>query len=546
MTAFHVYIQVCDGYNELRMESQTDCPVQQKRVSRVLIVAVVAASYAILNELGANAQIVPGVSIIFPGTALAIASIYHFRWPAAVGIFLGTLITPWGTRSGFAEFLIYYLPMGLINVLEGLIPALIFRFMPNFHPALKKIRDILVFLLFGCLLNTGFSAVAGNLLRYTALSKSFSMVSIQVWWLADGIAALTLGLPLFLLIEKIKSHKSVIDGPEDWADHNRQRFSYIIVMISLITVIVYVTAVFHIGSYHIFAVLFVIPLLWANWTYGLCGGSLINGIIAICYVLVALFSGTHHIASFPRLTTYDQFVTTYLFLFFFTLITLYGGHLADQKRLLMGEISMRRKEIEQDFLSAVCALSSAIEAKEPDTVEHLRRVADYAVRIGERMGIDEKGLRTIEYAAVLHDVGKIGIPEQILLKPEPLTPEERELMQKHVSIGAKIIENVHVLSDALPLILHHQERWDGDLSHPNYPAYPKGLKEDDIPMGARIIAVVDAFDAMISQRPYRNPLGYDQACHELRREAGRQFDPVVVQTFLEILEENNSGEPLPN
>jgi HD-GYP domain-containing protein (c-di-GMP phosphodiesterase class II) len=137
---------------------------------------------------------------------------------------------------------------------------------------------------------------------------------------------------------------------------------------------------------------------------------------------------------------------------------------------------------------------------------------------------------------MLHDIGKIGIPEDVLRKGGPLDPVEAEIMRRHPAIGARILERLDLLKGAAPIVLHHQERYDGDMSG-TYPGYPGGLAGEQIPLGARIVAVVDAFDAMTTDRPYRNALAIDDAVATLRWERGRQFDPRVVDAFLQIVAE---------
>ena len=143
------------------------------------------------------------------------------------------------------------------------------------------------------------------------------------------------------------------------------------------------------------------------------------------------------------------------------------------------------------------------------------------------MGITGKALRDIRLGALLHDVGKIGIPDSILQKPGPLTPEEWKLMKKHPDLGARLLERIKFLEGAIPIVLNHQERFDGT-------GYPKGFRGKEIPLGARIFAVVDTFDSMTSDRPYRKALNYQAALKEIRENAGTQFDPEVAAVFTTI------------
>ena len=175
------------------------------------------------------------------------------------------------------------------------------------------------------------------------------------------------------------------------------------------------------------------------------------------------------------------------------------------------------------------ALVAAVEAKDPFTVRHSDNVARFSEQIAKRLSVAPRQLETLRRAATLHDVGKLGIPDAILQKPGPLTDEEFECIRRHPRIGTDILSHVSHLSDELPLILQHHERYDGT-------GYPAGLKEDEIFFGARVLAVADALDAMLSRRSYKEPYPIDRAIHELRTGANHQFDPVVASTAVDWLE----------
>ena len=179
----------------------------------------------------------------------------------------------------------------------------------------------------------------------------------------------------------------------------------------------------------------------------------------------------------------------------------------------------------------VVELLVALHAADPSTSDHLWRVAERAIALGEALGLPPDELRTLWYAGLLHDVGKLGLPDEILHKEGTLDATERALVRLHPELGAALLEDLEGLEDAATLVLHHQERFDGRRDG-SYPGYPAGLAGDDIPLGARILAVVDAYDAMVSDRPYRPGLTTAAAVAELRREAGRQFDPQVVAAFV--------------
>jgi putative nucleotidyltransferase with HDIG domain len=188
-----------------------------------------------------------------------------------------------------------------------------------------------------------------------------------------------------------------------------------------------------------------------------------------------------------------------------------------------GNIELYRQQSE--FLAGVVrALSSAIDAKDPYTCGHSDRVARAAVRLAEELGCDRRTLNTIYLSGLLHDIGKIGVDDQVLRKPGKLTDEEYEHIKTHVRVGQKILLDLKKLDDVLPVVLHHHESWDGR-------GYPSRLAAKNIPLAARIVAVADAFDAMGSDRPYRKGMP-DQKIDEIFRSgAGRQWDPEVVEAF---------------
>jgi diguanylate cyclase (GGDEF)-like protein len=181
-------------------------------------------------------------------------------------------------------------------------------------------------------------------------------------------------------------------------------------------------------------------------------------------------------------------------------------------------------ELETSFLATIDALVRALEAQDMYTSGHALSIADLARRVGRVLGLDAAALRDVEHAAVLHDIGKIGIPSELLRKQGPLSSGEREHMRSHPEIGARILEPVERLRQLAPLVRFSHECWDGT-------GYPDGLAGEQIPLGARIISVCDAFDAMVSDRPYRGGRSTAEALAELRSHAGTQFDPAVVEAF---------------
>src|SRR5215467_12072512 len=190
-------------------------------------------------------------------------------------------------------------------------------------------------------------------------------------------------------------------------------------------------------------------------------------------------------------------------------------------------------------LRTIEALSLAIEAKDHNTHDHLKRVRTYAVKIGEDLGLDSLQLNAIRAAAMLHDIGKLAVPEQILSKPGRLTPEEFEKMKIHPVVGAQILDRVQFPYPVVPIVRSHHEKWDGS-------GYPDALAGEAIPIGARILSAVDCFDALASERPYRQAMTPQEAMNALKAEKGQSFDPRVVEVierrYLELEEVVNTAE----
>jgi HD-GYP domain-containing protein (c-di-GMP phosphodiesterase class II) len=193
----------------------------------------------------------------------------------------------------------------------------------------------------------------------------------------------------------------------------------------------------------------------------------------------------------------------------------------------------RVKELEEQQSafrnSLVCAFNQLLDLKDLNTGVHSTRLAEWAIRVARALNIQEEHMYQVEVAALLHDIGKIGVPDAILKKPGPLTAEERALMNKHPEYSWSILRLVPGLEQASLYALHHHESVDGS-------GYPAHLKGSNIPLVSRIVCVIDAYDAMISHRCYRKGVGHEEAARRLRASAGTQFDTEVVQVFIPIAE----------
>lgn len=191
------------------------------------------------------------------------------------------------------------------------------------------------------------------------------------------------------------------------------------------------------------------------------------------------------------------------------------------------EVQERQEELRRIRKATVCALNHMLDLKDLNTGVHSTRLAEWAVRIGQEMGIDDSCLEDIETAALLHDAGKVGVPDAILRKEGPLEAKEWAVMKMHPEYSWAVLRLVPGLERASLFALHHHEKYDGS-------GYPTGLRGEEIPIGARIVTVIDSFDAMVAERPYKKGLPCEEALRRLIVDSGRHFDPVVVRHFIRI------------
>jgi len=210
-----------------------------------------------------------------------------------------------------------------------------------------------------------------------------------------------------------------------------------------------------------------------------------------------------------------------------SLKTRYQFHLEELASERAAEIDKALETIETSYRQTLKALVQALEARDFETHGHSERVVTFSLRLGHELGLDKDALKNLELGALLHDIGKIGVPDAILRKPAALTEEEWSKMKLHPQHGQQILRNISFLENAAQLVGQHHENWDGT-------GYPYGLRGEDIDLCARIFAVVDAFDALVSDRVYRRGRPYQDALKELEKCAGTQFDPLVVKAFKHI------------
>ena len=491
--------------------------------------------------------------LIFPFTpAVSLTAGLLFVWLGIAGTAVGQLAAVWITHRSFSDALIFSLSFAL----TGIAGWAIFRTVPKLGRGLRNLRSFLWTLAAAFLGST-----AGGVLTLVSVGPSSQTPGMWVWtWLTGALVSVVLLAPPILLLSDRYGRRWMVSVPGELRGEGKQRMSEILGSGEETVILPPEPSLRNrkglkdllLGSGMVLAaaaaglvlvwmlprgnewttLVYLLPILWAALHYGMRGGLLAASGSGICHLLglagLVVLAGRSEIGNEVWSGRADL------------LILSVAGALVGWSR--QRELRLREELIEsnrllrRDLVRVSDALIQAVEVKDSYTGGHLRRVSEYAVEVGQKLGLRGRDLETLHYASLLHDVGKLGVPESVLRKEGPLDDQETGIMRQHPEIGARMLERLELLRGAAPLVLHHQERFDGELDG-QHPGYPKGLAGEQIPLGARIIAVVDAFDAMTTTRPYREALPPAEAAAVLRRERGRQFDPRVVDAFLDSLAE---------
>jgi len=284
-----------------------------------------------------------------------------------------------------------------------------------------------------------------------------------------------------------------------------------------------------------FAALFFLVITVSALRFGAVGSVLCAIVVALLYLtagaVAPLQEGTY------LTTVANERIVILQRMFLFVTVAVLGSVMA--RAVSAHQELVTRRDVEAKLMTEVnMALANAIEAKDSYTRGHSERLAKLAGACAERMGLSRDEAAAVRLGAILHDVGKIGIPDRILRQSMALTEDEMAWMRRHPQIGADIIGPVEGLHHVAPLIRHHHEKWDGT-------GYPKGLKAEEIPLGSRIISVADAFEAMVADRIYRPSLGLSKTLEEIKGGRGSHFDPRVVDAFLDMIATDTVHLPLP-
>jgi putative nucleotidyltransferase with HDIG domain len=302
---------------------------------------------------------------------------------------------------------------------------------------------------------------------------------------------------------------------------SRNKIIFLAVVIGIIALLHYLTPT-EPHSYHKLHIVlrklyFLPPVMAAAW-FGLRGACATALAVSLLFIM-------HAFLDWPG--NYMEQANQLGELAGFWVIGLIPGWLFDHQRSLLLDLANANEE-------TLLGLVSALDLREHNTGLHSQRVREYTELIAARLGVDEKMKREIGFGALLHDVGKIAVPDQILLKPDKLTNQEWVEMRKHPEAGYRIVKRIGFLKDAAEIVYAHHEQYDGR-------GYPRGLKGEEIPLGARMFMVADVYDALISKRPYHSAMTHEEAAAEIKCLAGSHFDPSVVDSFLAIAPEQLQG-----
>jgi HD domain len=517
---------------------------------------ILAAWYARLNGSIVLAALMAGAmaGLVRTGNPfVAWAAGLLFGWPGVGGAAAGQLLGAWVAQGSFFTAL----GLALAVALSGAAAYLVFLHVPNIGRGLPSLRSYLWVLLAGIL---------GGLL--TALVRTLALGGFPgpFYWTeaAESFVSVLLFAPPVLLVADRHLRRWMVEIPDErparrprrlaaeeapvflhsageetvvLANHTAPESRRVLLLAGLVLVLTLAAVPFSMflpraGSWAV--LLYVVPILWAALEYGLRGGILATSASGLCYL--GGLAGIGWLAAANAGPPVDLWACS-ADLLILSLVGAFVGRSREHEVRMRDELESSNRLLRRDLLRVTQALTQAVEAKDSYTEGHLRRVSEYAVSVGSRLGLRGKDLEMVHFASMLHDIGKIGIPEGILGKRGSLDEHEAEVMRRHPDIGARLLEKLDLLRDAAPIVRAHQERYDGMMEGTRHPGYPFGLIGDEIPLGARIIAVVDAFDAMTTTRPYREALPVASAIAELRRERGHQFDQSVVDAFLDVLAE---------
>jgi len=490
---------------------------------------VLAGIYFAAAKLGLKlAYYHPSATPVWPPTGIALASLLLLGYGAWPGIFLGAFLANL-TNAGTA-----WTSLGIAtgNTLEGLVGAYLVNRYANGSNAFHRPQDIFRLAIFSAVVSTVVSATIGPTslaLGGFAAWADYRQIWLT-WWLGDAAGALTVA-PLIVLWSK-----------NPWLRWNRQETlerAFFLVTLLAVCGIVF-------GSVFPFAYLTVPFLVWAAFRFHERETATVIALLAGS----AVWGTVQRLGPFVGATANESLLLMQAFMGIMTLVALpLSSVVAEraaairrirhlhlqveaQNALLEERVRERTRELEEAHVEMLDRLAVAAEFRDDATGQHIKRVGQMSSVLAQDLGLPPEQVELIRRAAPLHDVGKIGIPDYILLKPGRLTPEEFDVIKTHATIGARILSGGRfpLLRLAEEIALTHHERWDGT-------GYPHGLKGEAIPLSGRIVALADAFDALTAPRSYRKTRSVEEAVWTIQRAAGTQFDPKVVDAFMALTPE---------
>jgi len=407
------------------------------------------------------------------------------------------------------------LPLKL-KIYIGVITASAIALFIYLIPSLPSLSNIWLVLIFFLAISTFAESIPVNLPTAGSITIGFPVDFLLILVYGPALAMLitALGALIGEIIERKKSWYKVI--------FNASQYSLTVGIAG----IVYQRAGGVVGAQNIFQ--FILPATICALTYCIVNINL--------FIMVVSFAQNVRIKTIWR-TSIKETVPSYiaeapmgfLMAIVYVEIGIIGILLFFLPLLLARRSFELYTKMRKVYLDTIRALAAAIDAKDPYTKGHSERVAEISVALAQELNLSDRDIENIEYTALLHDIGKIGITDNILGKDSSLTNEEFDIIKEHTVMGAKIIEPVDFLKNSYKAIYHHHEKYNGK-------GYPDGIKSEDIPILARIIAVADAYDAMGSDRPYRKKLNKDKILKELKDQSGKQFDPEVVKILFSVLD----------
>jgi HD superfamily phosphodiesterase len=494
---------------------------------RGLVFASFSLAWAALNGLAGFFEFLPGVSFFFPAAALtAVGAAALGPW-AALAVWVGNFFFPWGAATGPWRTGLF----GLSEVAFCLLVVVALR-QAERRSRFKLSHVVLSGLVLGTLVSATLGAVLLQLFPAPAPPgvEARPLLGFVSWWLSDLAAAGSLGLAgmvllrpqALLLAEELAAFRRWQARRGSWA----QLLGLALGAGALVGALAFLGG----GKPHWFVLFFLPALAVAAFRGGTGAALLANGLVAACYLVLVVSFDRSRVQAVT-----GELVTAYGNLFLFTAMAWLLGSQAAANRQLLAQVRRQSQALEEAVDQIATLLAQALESKERWSRGHAQRVAALAVRVGESLGLAPEELKVLRRAALLHDVGKVGVAEAVLNQPTELPQDARELLRKQLAQNLAALRRVELLEEVMAVVEAVGERWDGSTTGEF--AGRLGLAGERIPLAARIVAAVRAYDAMTHPKPWRPARTREEAVAELWRCSGTQFDPKVVQVLTELLRE---------